>query len=366
MKAFALALALPALALSAPSSTLPHVIENARLLSVSSAGQQAYLQSCKPADALCAEWSAADALFHSSQTEREVPAGHWAAALADRQKFCDVPVFYPFGGPDVIFPRRLFPSCQVFVLAGLEPVGGAELFGDLHQYANAAFVRAARRSLASLLARGYFVTRYLERDLRADRAGGVLPLMLMQLVRGGAVVRDILIPELGINGQFRMLAFSKESTNISAICILFNEAGQPKVVKKICYFRQDLSDGHFAGSDIERLFRGGRKIRVFLKSASYLLHGSGFSELAKLLLGKSEEIIQDDSGLPVSALAAEKWSLHAYGRYGPLLAEFREFYQPALATLAQQSLPLPFHIGYQGSMFLHLVRKTAVKQKHLQ
>ena len=226
MKAFALALAFPALALSAPSSTLSRVVENARLLSVSDAGQQAYLQSCRSADALCAEWSEVNALFHASQTEREVPAGHWAEALADRQKSCNVPVFYPFGGPDVIYPRRLFPSCHVFVLAGLEPVGGAELSGDLYQPANAAFVRAARRSLASLLVRGYFVTKYLERDLRAGRAGGVLPLMLMQLVRGGAVVQDILVPGPGKHSQFRTGAFSKESTNISAVCILFHEAGQ--------------------------------------------------------------------------------------------------------------------------------------------
>lgn len=361
MKAFALALAFPALALSAPSSTLSRVVENARLLSVSDAGQQAYLQSCRSADALCAEWSEVNALFHASQTEREVPAGHWAEALADRQKSCNVPVFYPFGGPDVIYPRRLFPSCHVFVLAGLEPVGGAELSGDLYQPANAAFVRAARRSLASLLVRGYFVTKYLERDLRAGRAGGVLPLMLMQLVRGGAVVQDILVPGPGKHSQFRTGAFSKESTNISAVCILFHEAGQAHVLKKICYFRQDLSNGHFAGSDIEQLFRGEAKIRVLLKSASYLLHKSRFSELANLLLVKSEEIIEDDSGLPVAAFNAENWSLHAYGTYGPLLPEFREFYQPALAALAQKSQPLPFHIGYQGSLLLHLVRKSAVK-----
>lgn len=328
-----------------------------RLLAVSDAGQQAFLQSCDKTEPLCAEWVEFDALFRSSQTQRELPAARWASALPERREFCDVPVFYPFGGPDVTFPPRFFAACQVFVLAGLEPVGGNQLFGDLRQPANAAFVRAARSSLRSLLARGYFVTRYLERDLRPDRAGGVLPLLLMQLVRSGVVVRDIRVPEIQKDGHVRMAAFAPASRDLTAICILFSDAARPQLLKKIYYFRQDLSDGHFAGSAPGRLLRGEKRIRVLLKSASYLLHRPGFTELANLLLSKSEEIIQDDSGLPVAHFDSADWSIRGFGTYGPLLPEFREFYQPALAKLSQSAAPLVFNAGYRGSVMLHIIRK---------
>jgi hypothetical protein len=86
----------------------------------------------------------------------------------------------------------------------------------------------------------------------------------------------------------------------------------------------------------------------FIKSASYLLHGSGFSRARAFLLNHSAMILQDDSGIPFAYFNARNWRLQPFGRYVGPISRFARYDQPQLAELfdGTNALPLDFGIGY--------------------
>ena len=61
--------------------------------------------------------------------------------------------------------------------------------------------------------------------------------------------------------------------------------------------------------------------------------------------------MQDDSGIPISAFDPAKWSLRFFGAYAGPIDIFKQYSQPQLLSLYQQSNPAPlgFGIGYRWS-----------------
>ena len=78
-----------------------------------------------------------------------------------------------------------------------------------------------------------------------------------------------------------------------------------------------------------------------LKSASYLMFENGFEHVRNFLLDHSKAIMQDDSGIPISAFDPAKWSLRFFGAYAGPIEIFKKYVQPQLLTLYQQSHPAP-------------------------
>ena len=74
-------------------------------------------------------------------------------------------------------------------------------------------------------------------------------------------------------------------------------------------------------------------------------------------------ILQDDSGLPLSAFD-DSWALHFYGRYTGVLDIFKGYYQPRLAEIfaagGASVQNIDFGVGYKfeaGESALILARK---------
>ena len=68
-----------------------------------------------------------------------------------------------------------------------------------------------------------------------------------------------------------------------------------------------------------------------------------------LLLQHAVEVLQDDTGIPVSYFNQDKWQLRPFGRYTGPISMFARNYQPRLTQLFQTSRPeaLDFGLGYQ-------------------
>ena len=80
-------------------------------------------------------------------------------------------VFYPFSGPDLLYPDILFPNANVYVLAGLE---SCELLPDMRTMSPeeiAHSLNAVRASMDSLLRNGYFQTK----EMRSHFARSTTP-----------------------------------------------------------------------------------------------------------------------------------------------------------------------------------------------
>jgi hypothetical protein len=86
---------------------------------------------------------------------------------------------------------------------------------------------------------------------------------------------------------------------------------------------------------------------AFVKSASYLLHGGGFSDVRNFLLTHARTLLQDDTGVPLAYLDQNKWQLHPYGHYAGPISIFANRYQPGMARLFSHAQPIDFGIGYK-------------------
>src|SRR4029077_8153464 len=84
----------------------------------------------------------------------------------------------------------------------------------------------------------------------------------------------------------------------------------------------------------------------FLKSSSYLLFENGFNRVRDFLLGASNLIVQDDSGIPITYFDPNKWNLRLFGTYVGPIELFKQHYQPKLAELFQTNAPQEFGIGF--------------------
>jgi hypothetical protein len=101
----------------------------------------------------------------------------------------------------------------------------------------------------------------------------------------------------------------------------------------------------------------------YLKSASYLLHYDGFSQIRNLVLNKSKYILQDDTGI-AEKYFDKAWKLTLWGVYDKPVRDFSGVYQKGLDSLYKiknQVKPLPFNMGYHyfnGKQNLLLAEKS--------
>lgn len=319
--------------------------QNAEFLALRAHDQQGFMRGCDMEYPLCRELRSAEYLFAQSFAERESRARSWANVNIRAAGTCGCIVFYPFGGPDATYPRALFQDCNDFMLAGLEPAGGAMLFADLRHPHRARLVRRTRAALKSLLERGYFVTAALKRDTAPENLGGVLPLLVAQLARSDAQILRIEAVAFGASGDVERAALRADGS-AQAVVVTYHEVGEEGRHRRLWYFQQDLRNTIWRETRLAAWLSRQKRILGFFKAASYLPHSADFSELTEFILQRSAEILQDDTGIAFGRFAGSIWHRSAYGTYGYLLPEFREFFQGGIRDELGPFAPLPFSIGY--------------------
>jgi hypothetical protein len=102
-------------------------------------------------------------------------------------------LFYPFSGPDVLYPRLFFPNCRLVVMAGLEPVGSLRAVYSYREGNVESALRGWSQSLSSLFSRSFFVTGEMDREFRGRVADGLLPMILLLLARSGYRIDRIVL-----------------------------------------------------------------------------------------------------------------------------------------------------------------------------
>jgi hypothetical protein len=134
--------------------------------------------------------------------------------------------------------------------------------------------------------------------------------------------------------------------------------------KNIYYFTGNIADFSLRSDNryLHFVSRFGAVV-TFVKSASYLMHTSDFQMIRDAILRQSTAILQDDSGLPLSAFD-DSWDLRFYGRYTGVLGIFSAYYQPRLAEIyaagGANVQNIDFGVGYKfeaGESALMLARR---------
>ena len=120
-------------------------------------------------------------------------------------------------------------------------------------------------------------------------------------------------------------------------------------MQTLYYFQSDLSDGGVRDSGLIAFARQLGPCDSLVKSASYLMHSSGFSRVREFLMDQCNTMIQDDSGIPMHLIKPKDWQLRPFGHYLPPAEPFPNMYQPRLAELFRTGAPqrIDFGLGYR-------------------
>jgi hypothetical protein len=259
-------------------------------------------------------------------------------------------VFYPFSGPDFLFPHLLSPDAKNYVLCGLET--GDTLFGQVDEGSLPELLQTAAARISHFLEHSYFLTEDLRKHDLAGCLSGILPLLLIFLSRAGRRVHRVqpLAAPKGVAGS------------VPGIYIEFQNG---RTIGKVFYFQQDLRDMHFShNSPLFKFVDGCENCVVFSKSASYLLHEPYFSKIRNLIFARGSILVQDPSSVPYRLLEEAGWVVDLFGCYRGTLPIFNKYEQADLVKAYQSSstsTPLGFGIGYltdPGSASLMAARRA--------
>jgi hypothetical protein len=186
--------------------------------------------------------------------------------------------------------------------------------------------------------------------LGASRMNGALPLLYVFLARTGNAIQDVSLIKLDAQGitQPENTPSAPGMRNAAhGVKIVF--AAADGRVRTLYYFGTNIANDGFKVSGFEKFCDRLGTGDAFLKSASYLLHSPNFSDVRNFLLGHTTQVLQDDTGIPVSYIAPDKWQLRPFGRYTGPIAMFARNYQPKLTQLFRKGRAesLDFGLGYQ-------------------
>jgi hypothetical protein len=293
-------------------------------------------------------WSACDeAIFEPMKT--------WAGQ--DLREIWPVTktLYYPFGGPDFATAFALFPEAEKTVLMGLESVGNLPDFEKSGPEWTELFFKDFDGILSDFLKRGYFVTEHMNEAFAKGRVDGALPIIGFFLKRTGHSV--VGVRRLGVNekGEWVETPYApvkRLQKRPAGVRVDYVRAGET-AVRSVYYFSCDLADPSFAKeSPLYVLFDGLEAVTTFIKSGSYLLHYSDFSNLRNLILSKSQYVLQDDTGVPYRYFKRLGWAIQLYGAYAKPVEDFpavveQKDLQAAYEDPAGNVKKLPFHFGYR-------------------
>lgn len=273
-------------------------------------------------------------LFGAFERKYCIPFSIWSRTLSGASDY-DGPVFYPFSGPDFAFPNLLFPNAAEYILCGREFCAEEPDLNTLDVTSVLSLLNQTLRCAEHYFENSYFLTRDLGL-ITAKEVGGLLPLILLLIVRSGFHVSDV---RSAVTQPFRECASP-------AIQIEFEGARRRQ---KVTYFQQDLRDEYFINSGLEEHLTRAGDFAVFCKSASYLLHEPNFCELSELIFRRCGTLVQDPSSLPFATLRKRGWDVDLFGSYISTLEVFEKYEQADLATAYRtrpSPEPLGFGIGY--------------------
>lgn len=274
----------------------------------------------------------------------------WSAAELSPRISMARPVYYFFGGPDVVSAMALYPDAPVYILGGLESVGSIAAPQTLTPEAVTEGLANLRQSVNVILSYGHFITKDMKAELDRTAFRGVLPVIYTFVVlTGGEVLRSEYV---GVKRNGTLGPAGGESAAVlPGVKITFRKApgGQEQV---IYYVQANVADDALKSQGGAVLTWAGSfgQGNVYLKAASYLMHESYFSRIRSFLLTKGASVLQDDSGVPFRYFQDGNWRVWLFGRYNGTLDIFKQYHQADLAQVfaaSEAPVELPFGTGYK-------------------
>jgi len=260
-------------------------------------------------------------------------------------------IFYPFSGPDVLFPLIFFSNNSVTVMVGLEPAGTLPELRGIEKTGMQHYLEGMREAVYSELHRSFFITREMDHHFRGEVTDGLTAPILLLLARSGHTVLDYRYVRLDEQGKvIERAANYKAPGNIGNKGIEVDYATDAdNSVHKLYYFSINLADDRLQPNQAFLTYLAGLKgMTTFFKATSYMLHQKGFVTIREQVLALSSAVLQDDSGIPYKFFHGGPWRVQLYGHYERPYGSFAYLEEPELRAAYNEPgiKPLEFRIGY--------------------
>ncbi|OJJ17659.1 hypothetical protein BKI52_27750 [marine bacterium AO1-C] len=254
-------------------------------------------------------------------------------------------LFYPFAGPDFLNAYMLFPSCENYLLFGLEKIGKLPTANQL----KGNYLYSLRKSLSILMNRNYFITRDMMNNLNSN-VKGVLPLVAVFMARGGNKILSIQKVYIQKDGKPKYVAFddNKYYPGLKGVTIEFKNDNRD-LPQRMYYFGTNFVDASMRSKGhLVKFIKSFANKMTFTKSASYLLHGYNFSTIRNIVLNNTSAVVQDDTGVPYR-FYKDQWNVKLYGKYARPVRDFKYGFQRDLNQRFRTDKtikPIDFTFGY--------------------
>jgi hypothetical protein len=260
-------------------------------------------------------------------------------------------VFYPFSGPDTMMITVFFPHSPEYVMIGLEPAGTLPAPQKLPADKLGGYLADVRETVSSVLQRSFFITRDMDKEFRGQVTDGLIPPILMLLVRTHHTVLGMRYVRLDEEGRVieRPANYMPPGKIGNKGVEIDFRTDEDQSVHKLLYFSVNLADDRLKQNKPFLTYLDGLKgVTTFFKATSYMPHQPGFDTIREQVMANSLAILQDDSGIPYRFYAAPGWQVQLFGDYEKPYGSFGWLEQPdlrkAYGTLSPK--PLGFRLGY--------------------
>ncbi|MFM9840128.1 MAG: hypothetical protein ACKVOQ_17815 [Cyclobacteriaceae bacterium] len=261
-------------------------------------------------------------------------------------------LFYPFSGPDFLHAFFLFPRTKEYIMAALEPVREVVPLDTISEKNRDRFLDSLGNSLRDIFNKSYFITNHMEKDLKQVK--GVLPPLYFFIERSGHELlaqKFFTLDEDGKEKEIKGKQINWQKT--PGVKLTFRDRTTQEI-KTLYYFSISISNAGIKDRpNFVKFVEQRAPFNTFVKSASYLMHKESFNEIKKIILANSNNVFQDDTGMPYSYFKNKlQWTGQFYGEYIKPVKDFSsELYQADLdsAFKAGGKRELPFSLGYHWS-----------------
>jgi len=283
-------------------------------------------------------------LWKQHEAARLSKVRRWSDANLGAIRASSSTVFYPFGGPDILYATAFYPDAQAYVLVGLEPVGTMPDLMALPPESLDNSLKEMETYITPILQISFFRTNDMEEELTQK---GTLPILLVFLAGTGHRILDVQPLALAADGT----PVAPQGPGVArSVRIDFQKEGSTST-QSLYYFSQDLSDAALKKApQFTAFLRTMSRPTTFLKAASYLMFRDHFSTVRDFILTGTAAVLEDDSGIPLRYFQSKKWEVRFFGTYKGPIKLFKMFEQKDLLEAYHGSgtvAPLDFGIGYR-------------------
>lgn len=293
------------------------------------------------------------------------PMSKWSGAQLPPQLSKGSTVRYLFSGPDILHAFHMFPTADTYILCGLEPVGELPNLNEINSGNASRALAEVRNALGEIINFSFFRTKDMKEDLKFATFRGTTPIIMIFLVRSGQYVKNVEFLSLETDGSLVSKGMVPDNANVVKIEFSPRRIAETRT---LYYFSSDLSDGSFPKSGMETFLEAQPKGDSYLKAASFLMHQKWFSGVREHLLEYSNQIVQDDSGIPFRYFDGKVWYADLFGTYTGPIDLFSQYYQRDLRSAYRSNQKaLDFGTGYKWrkgeSNLMQFIRQDAYPVK---